>query len=231
MNILVIGGSRGIGKAIAKNLAQDGNQVLVVGRNKDTLDSLVAEAGDNISTFIGDITYEQDRLNLVHYVENSFELDGIVLSAAKFPNQDTKTSVTKPSVHELEEMLNANVVANYRIVQLLFDHLKTRNHPRIVIIGSTSGVRQDKGGIYGISKWALSSFAYNLRDECKQYGIGVSLINPGATCTEVRKKKSEDDETLLESNDFGILVSALFRMSPHAVIERADVRPVLGDTY
>lgn len=231
MNILVVGGSRGIGKAIAKNLAQDGNQVLIFGRNKETLDSCVAEIGDNTKAFIGDITNEQDRLNLASYVEKSFELDGIVLSAAQFPKMETKTSVIEPEVSELESILQANVVANYRIIQLLIPQLKKKDHPRIVIIGSTSGVRQDKGGVYGISKWALSSFAYNLRDECKQYGIGVSLINPGATCTEVRKKKNDEDESLLESNDFGILVSALFRMSPQAVIERADVRPVLGDTY
>lgn len=231
MNILVVGGSRGIGKAIAKNLAQDGNNVLVFGRNKETLASCVDEIGYNAEAFVGDITNEQDRLNLAGYINNSFELDGIVLSAAMFPKQETKTSVIEPDAGELEDILRANVVANYRIVQLLMSHLKKRNHPRIVIIGSTSGVRQDKGGVYGISKWALSSFAYNLRDECKQYGIGVSIINPGATCTEVRKKKNEEDETLLESNDFGILVSALFRMSPQAVIERADVRPISGDTY
>lgn len=231
MNILVVGGSRGIGKAIAKNLAQDGNQVLVFGRNKDTLDSCVSEIGSNAKAFIGDITNEQDRLNLVSFIEKDFELDGVVLSAAQFPNRDTMTSVIEPGVNELEDILQANVIANYRIIQLLIPHLKNRNHPRVIIIGSTAGVRLDKGGVYGISKWALASFAYNLRDECKPYGIGVSLINPGATSTEVRKKKSDDDESLLESNDFGILVSALFRMSPQAVIERADIRPILGDTY
>lgn len=231
MNILVIGGSRGIGKAIAKNLAQDGNHVLIFGRNKETLDSCVADIGDKAKSFIGDITNEQDRLNLVSYVENHFELDGIVLSAAQFPKRETMTSVIEPEVSELESILNTNVVANYRIIQLLMPQLKKKNHSKIIIIGSTSGIRQDKGGVYGISKWALSSFAYNLRDECKKYGIGVSIINPGATSTEVRKKKSDDDETLLESNDFGILVSALFKMSPQAVIERADVRPISGDTY
>ena len=38
---------------------------------------------------------------------------------------------------------------------------------RIVLIGSTSGIRRDRGGIYGISKWALRSYAYALREECK----------------------------------------------------------------
>lgn len=162
---------------------------------------------------------------------SEFPIDGLILSAAQFPKPETKTSVIEPDVSELSSILEANVVANYRFVKNLIPFLQKRPNPRIVIIGSTSGIRQDKGGVYGISKWALASYAYNLRDECKKYGIGVSLINPGGTFTETRTKKSENDQSLLESSDFGYLVSALFKMSPQAVMERVDIRPLAGDTY
>lgn len=231
MNILVIGGSRGIGKAIAAELSKDEHQILVVGRNQETLNQTVAEIGKNAKAYQADITKEADSAQLAEYVTNEFPIDGLVLSAAQFPKQETKTSVIEPDVEELTSILAANVVSNYRFVQQLIPFLKQRENPRIVIIGSTSGIRQDKGGVYGISKWALASYAYNLRDECKKYGIGVSLINPGGTFTETRKKKSEDDQSLLESRDFGILVSALFKMSPQAVMERVDIRPIVGDTY
>ena len=231
MNIVVVGGSRGIGKAIATQLAGDGNQVLIVGRNRETLENTVKEIGKNASLYQADITKEVDSLALAEYVKTEFVIDGLVLSAAQFPRQETKKSVIEPDVAELSSILEANVVANYRFVKYLIPLLQKRIHPRIVIIGSTSGIRQDKGGVYGISKWALASYAYNLRDECKAYGIGVSLINPGGTFTETRVKKSGDDHSLLESSDFGILVSALFRMSPQAVMERVDIRPIAGDTY
>lgn len=230
MNILVVGGSRGIGKAIAKELSND-NKVLIVGRNEETINKTVNEIGENASGFRADITNVSDSHNLAEFVVNEFQIDGLILAAAQFPKQETKTSVIDPSVDELSSILDSNVVANYRFVKELVPFLKTRKNPRIVIIGSTSGVRQDKGGVYGISKWALSSYAYNLRDECKKYGIGVSLINPGGTFTETRVKESLDDQHLLESSDFGILVSALFKMSPQAVMERVDIRPIVGDTY
>lgn len=122
-------------------------------------------------------------------------------------------------------------IANYRLVRNLLPLLKYSGNARVVIIGSTAGIRQDKGGIYGISKWALQGYASNLRAECKQSGIGVSLVNPGGTFTERRKKEGADDRHLVESSDFGILVAALFRMSPQAVLERVDLRPLAGDTY
>lgn len=231
MNILVVGGSRGIGKAIAKQLAYDGNQVLITGRTKAALEKAVEEIGENVSFYQADVTKEEESKVLAGYVSTEFKIDGLILSAAQFPKQETKTSVIEPDTEELVSILEANVVANYRFVKSLIPFLQKRINPRIVIIGSTSGIRQDKGGVYGISKWALASYAYNLRDECKKYGIGVSLINPGGTFTETRKKKSEEDQSLLESSDFGYLVSALFKMSPQAVMERVDMRPILGDTY
>ena len=53
MNIVVVGGSRGIGKAIATQLAGDGNQVLIVGRNRETLENTVKEIGKCNSAFSG----------------------------------------------------------------------------------------------------------------------------------------------------------------------------------
>lgn len=99
---------------------------------------------------------------------------------------EKQRSVTQPAPEELLSILDANIVAHYRLTQVILPELP--KYGRIVIIGSTAGIRKDNGGIYGISKWALRSYAYNLREEAKQYDIGVSLIHPGGTSTEQRKK-------------------------------------------
>jgi NADP-dependent 3-hydroxy acid dehydrogenase YdfG len=62
-------------------------------------------------------------------------------------------------------------------------------------------------------------------------GIGVSLINPGGTFTETRIKQSEDDRHLLETSDIAKLIAIVFRLSPQAVIEELNIRPLVGDTY
>lgn len=231
MKILIIGGSRGIGKATALELVKDGHQVLITGRDAAVLEKTKESLPEGTLAFALDITKEEEVEKLYEFVKENFPVDGIVLNAAMFPDTATKKSVIKPEAEELRQMLEANVVAHYRIAQKFLPLLAKSVVAKIIVIGSTAGIRQDKGGIYGISKWALRSWAYALRDECRQYGIGVSLVNPGATFTETRKKNGPDDRGMLESKDLGILIATLFRLSPQAVVEQLDIRPLAGDTY
>ena len=157
------------------------------------------------------------------------KVDGLILCAAAFPNPSTQRSVLQPEPEELQAMLDSNVTAYYRLVKEFLPLLAPGS--RILLIGSTAGIRRDKGGIYGISKWALRSYAYSLREECKSLGIGVSLINPGGTFTETRKKQSAEDRSLLETSDLGKVIALTFRLSPQAVLEEVNIRPLQGDTY
>ena len=230
MNIIIAGGSRGIGKAIAGVLAVNGNKVLITGRNIESLINAQKEIGSNISIFDADINDVKRVDELANFVGNTFVPDVLILSAAQFPKPETARSVVDADAEELSGIINTNVVSNYRLVKKLLPYLKKSQNPRIIVIGSTAGVRTDNGGVYGISKAALINYVYNLRAELKKENIGVSLINPGATFTETRKKKSPEDDSLLESKDFGILVNALLNMSHQAVLERVDIRPLAGET-
>lgn len=231
MKIAIIGGSRGIGKATAIQLVKDGHEVLVAGRNRETLQETVTLLGELGRSYSLDMTDEKATKDFAEYLKEEFMIDAIILCVAAFPNQETKTSVIKPSKSELQEMLDTNVAAYYDLVRKTLPVIQNSTNGRIIIIGSTSGIRRDKGGIYGISKWAVQSFAYGLREECKEYGVGVTLINPGGTFTEGRKKKNEQDRSLLEASDIGILIGTLFHLSPQAVVEQLDIRPLAGDTY
>ena len=122
--------------------------MLLVGRNKGRLEQLRKELPGNARIFAADITDENETAELVNYIESQFPIDGIVLNAAAFPDPETSHSVLKQSVEDLRRILDANVVAHYRLVQQIFPILKKSKNGRIVIIGSTSGVRRDKGGVY-----------------------------------------------------------------------------------
>ena len=230
-NIVIIGGSRGIGLAAAKELAAAGHRLLIVGRNRSHLDEAKAQLPpETITQSLDTIRPDAPKILADLLEKESFPLDGIVISAAAFPDPATQRSVLKPEAEELSQILEQNVVACYRFVRELFPLLK-KQKGRIVLIGSTAGVRRDKGGIYGISKWALRDFAYQLRDECKASGVSVSLVNPGGTFTERRVKKCPEDTTLLETSDLGKVIALIFELSRQAVIEQVDIRPLSGDTY
>ena len=101
MNIVIIGGSRGIGKAAARELLQDGHKVLIVGRNPKTLE----ETGKELA---GAVTYScnagkaEETVGLVEAVKSGSiaefgsGVDGLILCAATFPNPSTQRSVVQP---------------------------------------------------------------------------------------------------------------------------------------
>lgn len=231
LNILVIGGTHGIGLSIAKTLAEDGNQIFLVGRHLQGLHDARKSISNLVGGFAGDLS-EDRQIDMLYKrtIEFGFHPDVLVLSAAEFSK--IPYSVIKPSATDLRNILNINVVAHYGIVRKFVNALKKRIYPRIIIIGSTAALRLDKGGIYGISKWALRSYAYELRDELKAENIGVTLINPGGTFTERRVVTDQIKERrLLEAEDIAKTVSYVVKLSPQAVVEEVTIRPLLGDTY
>ena len=80
------------------------------------------------------------------------------------------------------------------------------------------------GGSRGIGKAAAREL---LQDGHKVLIVGR---NP-KTLEETRKKQSADDRSLLETSDLGKVIALTFRLSPQAVLEEVNIRPLQGDTY
>jgi len=231
VKILITGGSQGIGLAMAKELHSAGHELFLVARDPGRLDIAIKGFPGNVRGFACDIGKEGQIEELINATtQKDFHPDVIILNAAAFGGSER--SVLKPSPDEFRKLLEVNVLANYQLVQGFMDSLKKSKYPRIVIMGSTAGVRVDDGSLYGITKWALRSYAYFLRNELKHLGVGVTLINPGGTFTQ---KRVPDEKTpagrLLEASDIGKLVAAILTLSPQAVVEELNIRPLLGDTY
>lgn len=135
MNIVIIGGSRGIGKAAARELLQDGNNVLIVGRNPKTLEETGKELA-GAATYSCDAGKAEETTGLVDAVKNGKiagfgdNVDGLILCAAVFPNPATKTSVVQPEPEELQAMLDSNVTAYYRLVKEFLPLLGSRKPHR-----------------------------------------------------------------------------------------------------
>lgn len=229
MKVLITGGSQGIGLAVAKELHKSGHELFLVARDSDRLNKAVSGFSEKINGFAWDLKDDVDTL-VEETSKINFSPDVIILNAAYFGS--SLRSVVKASPYELEELLKVNVISNYKLVQRFIDIIKKGEYPRIIIIGSTASIRVDDGSLYGISKWALKSYAYSLRNELKELGIGVTLLNPGGTFTEKRTPNEKTPEgRLLEASDIGKLVGVLLTLSPQAVVEEINVRPMLGDTY
>lgn len=231
MKVLITGGSQGIGIAIAKELHAAGHELFLTGRDPVRLENAVKGFSTGVKGFPAELGKAGQVESLIEAaMKENFSPDVIVLNAAAFGSPER--SVIKPSSDEFRELLEVNVISNYQLVQGFIGTLKKSKYPRIIIIGSTAGIRVDDGSLYGISKWALRSYSYYLRNELKALGVGVTLLNPGGTFTQKRvPNEKTPNGRLLEASDIGKLVAVILTLSPQAVVEEINIRSMLGDTY
>lgn len=231
MKILITGGSLGIGLATAKELHAAGNELLLVARNAQTLQRAQETLGSGVSAFTADLALPSDIQALLTYAEQiKFSPDVLVLDAAAFGTPGR--SVVSPTVEEFQHLLDVNVLANFQLVQGFLSKLKKSRYPRVIIIGSTACIRPDDRTLYGVSKTALRAYALSLRSELREVNVGVTLINPGGTFTERRTPNEQvPPGRLLEASDIGKLIVTILSLSPQAVVEEVNIRPMQGDTY
>jgi short-subunit dehydrogenase len=226
MDVLITGSSRGIGLAVAKEFLQHGDRVLLTGRDPERLRSTRASLDGDIISVVADLSTE-DGVRLIQEAAatNSFNPNVIVLCAGVYH----EGSIEDATSEEILEQINVNLVSQILLVKALAQCIR-QNATRIIIVGSTASFGSYvTGPIYGITKWALRGLAENLRDEFRSSGVGVTIIHPGPTWTDLWDGADISRNRLLEPSDIAIAVWSMSLLSKQAVVEEMIIRAVGGD--
>ena len=231
MLALVTGGSRGIGKAIAMQLAQSGHDLFLVAKETEGLhkaaEEIDAQTGKKPLWYACDLR-DRDAISVFLRDTPNIRPDVVVLCAGTF----LEGSLSEGSLEAFNETLQVNLVANYQLIQGFVPRMVGLSKPRIVLIGSTAALESYHfGPLYGVSKWALRGFAQNLRAELKCKAIGVTLVNPGGTWTDLWAGEDLPPDRLLVPSDVASMVVAAISLSKQAVVEEIILRPMLGDMH
>lgn len=178
---LITGGGSGIGAATARRLLGQGRRVCVTGRGEDRLRRFARELGEpaGLLTMPGDASeYEDVQAAVTATVKEFGRLDAVVANAgfASFDN------ITDGDPAVWRDMVLTNVLGPALLIRAALPALKETGG-RIVLIGSVAGVVYSPGNIYGATKWAVTGLAENTRRMVTDDGVGVTLVNPGATET------------------------------------------------
>lgn len=230
MNILITGGSRGIGKGIALELNKAGHNLLLVAKTQSNLEQTKSELGNQdlqTEIFACDLSKESEIDKLFAYSESiGFKPDVLVFDAG-FGRME---SLIDSTFDALSGIMDLNVYHVYHSVKRYYPILKEKNAPRIYIIGSTASTEPyTLAPLYGLSKWTLRGYALTLRQELMKDNIGVTLIHPGVTLTDQWKGIDVPANKYILPADIGKLINATLNLSEHALVEELTVRPVLGD--
>lgn len=190
--ILITGGSKGIGKAIAKALVTEGADVSIAARKRDVLESAKIELGGNISIFQVDVTDSAEREKLIHAFINEKGTIDVLINNAGGSNGSKATETDMDLFYQAMEL---NYFSAVHLSKLAVEQMKMAGKGSIINITSVFG-RESGGKVtYNNAKAALISFTKALADEVISFGIRVNSIAPGSILHETGNwiKRIEED--------------------------------------
>jgi len=189
---LVTGASSGIGEATALALAQRGAEVAIVARRLDRLESLaskIQETGSRCVVIQADVTSQEQALDAVQRTVSELgRLDTLVNNAGVML---LGPAVDAP-LEEWERMVKLNIEGLLYCAHAALPHLlrAAQDEPRqvadMVNVSSVAGrVARSGSGVYNLTKHGVGAFSESLRQEVTGRHVRVSLVEPGATATEL----------------------------------------------
>lgn len=231
MNIVITGASKGLGRAMATELAVPGNTLFLCSRNLEQLQQLQAEltaavSDCRIEVFPADLRNEESVKEFGQWVLRQAVPDVLINNAGLF----NPGSVIDEPEGSLDEMLNINLKSAYHLTRVLVPEMIKQRSGHIFNICSIASLdAYDNGGAYSISKFALYGFSKNLRRELIPHQIKVTHVLPGAVYTDSWSGSGIDPQRIMEASDIARLIKTAISLSPQACVEELIVRPVKGD--
>lgn len=187
IRIMITGGGRGIGRAIALRFAREGAKVAIAARTSAQLDEVIAEieaaGGEGIACQMnvrehGSI--EAAVFRAVDFFEE--EMDLLVNNAGIF---DVK-AIEETDSTLWERFIEVNLTGPYLVTLESLAALKESPRGHIFNIASTAAKQGYPGGsVYGATKAGLVGFSNGLREDLREAGVRVSTVYPGATDTSI----------------------------------------------
>lgn len=229
--LVVSGGTKGIGRAIAYKFASEGFDIITCSRNKKDLEGLQKEMSAKfkvaIHTLPADLSKKKDAQLFSEFVKaNSKQIDILVNNTGTY----TPGQIHTEKDGLLEQMIDTNLYSAYHLTRGLVGDMVKRKSGHIFNICSIASITPYiNGGSYCISKYALYGMTKVLREEMKEHNIRVTAVLPGATLTSSWEGVDLPPDRFVQPEDVAEMVYAAWALSPGAVVEDLIIRPQKGD--
>jgi 3-oxoacyl-[acyl-carrier protein] reductase len=224
---LVTGGSRGIGRAIAQQLALLGVSVSICGRDRTALEDsarALAEFGVPVHRQITDVTNSAAIADLVAKTEAALGPISILVNNAGiglFGPAHEKTEA------DWDRVLDSNLKSVFLVSRAVVPSMIRRRSGDIINISSLAGKNTFAGGgIYCASKWGVVGLSGCMAEDLREHGIRVSLICPGSVATEFSGRGPKDASKVLRPEDVAHAVKAIVTQRPQSFLSEIHLRPL-----
>ena len=188
---VVTGSSKGIGKAIAEQLAAQGARVVISSRKQDACDEVAGELnarlGDGTAIAIAASISEKAQLQdlFTQTKQRLGPVDILVCNAASNPYYGSMDGIED---EQFRKVLDNNILSNHWLMQFALPDMRERGDGAIIVISSIGGLRGSATiGAYNVSKAADFQLVRNYAVENGQHGVRINAIAPGLVKTDFAK--------------------------------------------
>jgi 3-oxoacyl-[acyl-carrier protein] reductase len=219
---IVTGGSKGIGKAIAKALAAEGANVVICGRGLVALSEArneIEQVGGKVIAVQADLSNQEDVERLVSDTVNCFKTIDILVNNAGVVNRfDDFESL---EVEEWQKLFEVNLFGVVRITKVVIPYMKKAEYGRIINISSDCAEQPDAFiPHYNASKAALNNFTKSLSKAYAANGILVNTVSPAFIMTPLLENLL-NDSAAKQNISFDEVVQAFLKENrPHVEVKR-----------
>ena len=218
---LITGASSGIGAATARLAVQAGYRVALAARSADKLERLVEELGGaERAIAIGcDVTSLDDQTAMAEAALKAF--GGIDVAFANAGVGASRPGTENGDPQNWREMILTNILGCVLTARVCLPEIR-RNQGHILLTGSRAGRIAIRGSVYGATKWAVTGYGRNLREELSGTGARVTLIEPGMADTPFF---DEPKPHALKAEDVARAVMYAVSQPPHVDVAEIMVLP------
>jgi NAD(P)-dependent dehydrogenase (short-subunit alcohol dehydrogenase family) len=208
--IVISGGSKGLGKALAQRFAREGAKLALCARHSDSLETVAQELRE-----IGaEVVYRQcdigDPIQVKEFVSAVVDeygsIDVLVNNASAIV---PLKHIVDYSIQEWDEVVRVNMNGVFYLTHAILPSMMKRKAGSIINVSSSVGrATRVQWGAYAVTKFGMEGFTQLLAEELHSYNISVNSVNPGAMATDMRHiVHPEEDQKLLRKPE---LVTELF---------------------
>lgn len=238
MKILIIGASKGLGRAFVEGLAGDDDTVVGVSRSRPKDLQLQTEA--NVDWICADLSNSIQATKIIGK-QAPAELDVIIYNLGIWEEEAFSDSYhfLKSSDEEIVSLINTNITSAILLLKRLIPRLLNSRRPQIVLTGSTSGLPQSGRPevAFGASKFALRGMADALREGFREEKLAVTCLQIGDLNTvdglsvPIETACRRGNGTLIPIHDVVDITKAILKISNSSYVNEIILPPILDARF
>ena len=227
---VVTGAARGIGEAIARQLAHMGATVVLTARDQARLGqvkALIEQQEGKAIVAPCDLTDEKSIAALGERVSQECGRCDILVNNAGVGV--LRKPLVELAVEEWDQMLHTNLRAPYLMIRALAPLMIAARSGHIINISSLAGKNVlPEGAAYAASKWGLNGLTYSVAEELRPYNVRVSVIAPGSVNTKFGSPGSgKDPKRMIQPEDVAAVVAMLVTQAATSFVSEVLLRPTM----